>query len=162
MKSVVVTGAYVGDDHHRQLRAHLHLGLFADLKRLAAEGLRDVPEAIHDYGVPVEYYFVPDGAFERDVVGDTSAAGLQPISGLHVHKDDLGQRLFRFWKEDGQAADRLEAAVLLENASAHRDVFDEELSLRFRSAVLKDLDELVFTTVPSRFSDEIPAVFGAD
>ena len=120
VKSVVVTGAYVGDDHHRQLRAHLHLGLFADLKRLAAEGLRDVPEAIHDYGVPVEYYFVVDGAFERDVVGDTSAAGLQPISGLHVHKDDLGQRLFRFWQEEDQAEDRLEAAVLLEDASAKK------------------------------------------
>ena len=46
--------------------------------------------------------------------------------------------------------------------SLPRDVFNEELSLRFRSAVLKDLDEFVFTIVPSRVSDEIPAVFGAD
>ena len=117
VKSVSVASLYFGDDHGPKLRAHLQLGALSELVNLQMEGLRGAPGVLHEFPVPVRFWIVPDGAIERELLANSSAASTYPIPGIPITSHDLSTRIFDgLWQLDGQEIDRIEASVVLDGA----------------------------------------------
>jgi hypothetical protein len=74
---------------------------------------------LHDLPVPVRFWIVPDGAIERELLANSSAASTYPIPGIPITSHDLSTRIFDgLWQLDGQEIDRIEASVVLDGASS--------------------------------------------
>ena len=123
--TVNVVGAYVGDDHHEQGKAHLK-GFLKALDKLKDEGLRGVDglryadSDCQQTHLLVEYVLVPDGMAETLIAGMSGPASAFPIPNMAVHKDKLGEHVLDTVETVVDLLAELEAAVQLKSDDARR------------------------------------------